>query len=321
MPQPQSSRHAPQANAAAPPRLRSYTHPRYWPTWFAIGLFRFLSLLPARARWLLGAGLGECAYRLYRTPTVPANLALCFPSLNSNDRDALARRYYRRYGRSLVDMGVAWYGSRARLQREVRIIGSEHYSQARSAGRAVILLAPHYVGLEIAWARLTLEWPLVCMYRRPRDPLLESAILNFRTRFGGRAIERYSNLGRLVRELRAGRGFYYLPDQDPDRPGDNFVFAPFFGVPAATFTALGRLAQLTNAVVIPCVTRQLPYGRGYVITLDRPLTDFPTGDELQDAGRMNAAIEAGVREAPEQYFWSYRRFKTRPDDASSPYRR
>ncbi|HEY6239974.1 MAG TPA: hypothetical protein VIW78_03980, partial [Burkholderiales bacterium] len=68
-------------NASTPPRLRTYSHPRYWPAWLAIGLFRFLSWLPARARWLLGVALGECAYWLYRTPTVPTNLALCFPSL------------------------------------------------------------------------------------------------------------------------------------------------------------------------------------------------------------------------------------------------
>jgi KDO2-lipid IV(A) lauroyltransferase len=321
MPQPKSFCKAYAPNATAPPRLLTYSHPRFWPTWLAIGSFRFLSLFPTRARWLFGVALGECAYRFYRTPTVPTNLALCFPSLDSAERDALARRYYRRYGQALMDVGLAWFGSRARLQREVRIIGGEHYAHARSEGRAVILLAPHYVGLEIAWARLSSEWPLTCMYRQSRNPLLQSAILNFRTRFDGRAVERYGNLGRLVRELRAGRGFYYLPDQDPDRRGDSFVFAPFFGVPAATFTALGRLAQLANAVVIPCITRQLPCGNGYVVTLDRPLADFPTGDQLKDTSRMNAAIEAGVRRAPEQYFWSYRRFKTRPDNALSPYRR
>jgi lauroyl/myristoyl acyltransferase len=115
--------------------------------------------------------------------------------------------------------------------------------------------------------------------------------------------------------------FYYLPDQDPDRLDKSFVFAPFFNVPTATFTALGRLARLVNAVVIPCFTHQRPRGRGYEVVLHPPLDNFPTGDEQVDTTRMNTEIERVVREAPEQYFWSYRRFKTRPNHEPSPYRR
>jgi lauroyl/myristoyl acyltransferase len=306
---------------AAAPRLRDFPAPRHWPGWMGIGLIRLLAWLPGRLAWLGGTLLGVAAYHMNRTPTVRTNLRLCFPELSGEQRERLRRRYFQLFGQALLDFGMAWCGSAGKLRRRARIRGREHVDKARVEGRAVIFLAPHCIGLEVGWARLNLEWPMICMYRRPKDALLHHALLHFRSRFGGYAIERYAGLKPLVRHLQAGRLFYYLPDQDPDRPDQNFVFAPFFNVPTATFTALGRLARLVNAVVIPCFTHVLAGGRGYEIVLDAPLENFPAGDELTDTARMNAEIERVVRAAPEQYFWSYRRFKTRPGNERSPYRR
>jgi KDO2-lipid IV(A) lauroyltransferase len=280
-----------------------------------------LAWLPARATWLAGYALGELAYQLNRTPTVRTNLRLCFPDLSGDERERLRRRYYRRIGQTFLDLGLAWRGSARQLRRRATIRGREHVEKARTEGRAVIFLAPHCVGLEVGWARLSLEWPMIGMYRRPKDVLFQRALLHFRSRFGGLAIERYAGLKPLVRHLRAGRPFYYLPDQDPDRPDKSYVFAPFFGVPTATFTALGRLARLVDAAVIPCFTHQLPQGRGYEVVLYPPLENFPVGDEQADTAHMNSDIERMVREAPDEYFWSYRRFKTRPNNEPSPYRR
>jgi lauroyl/myristoyl acyltransferase len=94
---------------------------------------------------------------------------------------------------------------------------------------------------------------------------------------------------------------------------------PFFGVPTATLATLGRLAQITNALVVPCFTRLLPGGRGYEVILKPPLENFPEGDRLRDATRMNQVIEEGLRTMPEQYLWTFKLFKTRPDNAPSPY--
>ena len=91
------------------------------------------------------------------------------------------------------------------------------------------------------------------------------------------------------------------------------MFAPFFGIPTATLPGLSRVAAVTHAVVLPCFTRQLPWGQGYEVFLKPPLENFPTEDFESDTIRMNRIIEDAVREMPEQYFWSHRRFKTRPE--------
>jgi lauroyl/myristoyl acyltransferase len=109
----------------------------------------------------------------------------------------------------------------------------------------------------------------------------------------------------------------YSPDEDFGERQS--VFVPFFGVPTATLTTLGRLAHMTNALVAPCFTRLLPGGRGYEVILKPPLENFPEGDRLRDATRMNQVIEEGLRSMPEQYLWTFKLFKTRPGQAPSPY--
>jgi lauroyl/myristoyl acyltransferase len=126
-----------------------------------------------------------------------------------------------------------------------------------------------------------------------------------------------SSLKLLVKLIRQGLPFYYLPDQDMGERAS--VFVPFFGIPAATVTALSRIAESTNAAVVPCITRILPGGRGYEVRFYPPLNNFPTDDPEADARRMNQEIERWVREMPEQYMWSYRRFKTRPNNGPSLY--
>lgn len=285
---------------------------RYAPTWIGLGLLRGLGLLPLPVLAVLGRGLGLALYALHagRRRVVRINVELCFPDLSRRARARLVRAHFKAFGQALVDIAVAWWGSGSRLSRLVRFRGREHYDRALSAGQSIILLAPHFVGLEMGGIRLSMERPMVTMFRHPDNELLRVVIERARARFGLRLVEHNRPLTTLVRQVKAGAPLYYLPDQDAGRR--NAVFAPFFGIPTATFAVLGRMAQLADAVVIPCVTRQLPRGRGYEISFRPPLPNFPSGDAQADTERMNRAIEQLVREIPEQYFWVHKRFKTRP---------
>jgi KDO2-lipid IV(A) lauroyltransferase len=292
--------------------------PRYWPYWIALWVMRGISLLPLQVLWFAGGLLGSIGYlvggRQKRVTLI--NLALCFPELDPRAHRRLARRHFRAYGQALLSAGIPWWGSPRRLQRLTRFRDRHHYDEALAANRRIILLAPHFLGLEAGGLRLSQERPVVSMYKKPKKALFAYA-LNQRSRYAATMVERDAPLTALIRKIRQGLPFYYLPDQDPGH--GQAVFAPFFGIPAATVTALGRMAKMTDAVVIPCFTRLLPYGRGYEIFFYPPLADFPSDDPQADAQRMNAEIEKGVREMPEQYMWTYKRFKTRPDGAASFY--
>ncbi len=298
---------------------QSLTHPRYWPSWAGVGLLRALSILPLPLLWVLGAALGEAIsfFPSRARHTADVNLALCFPERSEAERRRLRRAMFRTLTQAILSIGISLWSSRSRLQRLVRFRGREYLDSVLATGQNAILLAPHFVVLEIAGLRLSQERPMVSMYKSPRNTVLDRVMRHSRSRFGGVMIERSSELLPLIRLLREGRPFYYLPDQEPGSA--SFVFAPFFGVPAATLTAPSRIARLAHAMVIPCYTRLLPFGRGYEVIMKPPLAEFPSADPVADATRLNSAIEEAVREMPEQYLWTYKRFKTRPGNAPSYY--
>lgn len=281
-------------------------------------MLRAAGAVPWPLQMIIGAVCGELAYWL----AVPArhvahrNISLCFPALTRHQRRRLLRRHFRVMAQSALAVSRVWWTDEARLRALVTIADRASLDAARSAGRAVILLAPHFLAMDIGGLRLSMEMEMTSMFRTPKTALA-AALLGRRTRFGGILIPADAPLRPLVRAIRGGRVFYYLPDLDP---GDaESVVAPFFGVPTPTLTALSRLARLTDAVVIPCLTRKRPGLGGFEIRLGPPLDPFPTADALADATLMNAVIEAAIRHMPAQYLWTYRRFKRCRIHGRSPY--
>ncbi|MGD9787593.1 MAG: lipid A biosynthesis acyltransferase [Sulfuricellaceae bacterium] len=278
-----------------------------------LGLFLIwlLHFLPLPLLAVAGRGFGLLLYALSRERRRVArtNLRLCFPAMSEKEWEALVRRHFQAFGRSLLERGLAWWASPARLGRLIKVEGREHL--AALEGKPVILLAPHFVGLDMGWSRLTLERPLASMYSNQKNPVFNRRMLAGRSRFNAPLlVSRQEGLRPVLRALKEGRPFYYLPDMDYG-PRDA-LFVPFFGVPAATISGLPRLAAMAGAAVVPCVTRQLPGGEGYAVRFYPPWDAYPSAEVAADVRRMNAFIEERVREMPEQYFWLHKRFKTRP---------
>ncbi len=293
--------------------------PAYQPGLLGRGFLRLLGLVPVPAAALLGHAFGWLAWKLdrRRRHIVRTNLALCFPELDERARVDLMRRHFMAFGRALFSALAVGAGSRARLYRTVTVEGRRHYDEALAKGRGVILYAPHFTALEMGGLRLSAERPIQAMYREPRRHLFHWAVHRNRIQYGAELIEREANMRRVIRKLSEGAPFYYLPDIDPGNSG-SYEFVPFFGIPAATVTAVSRLAKLANALVIPCITRETGLGR-YTATLHPPMEGVPGADPTADAVLFNRWLESEVRKTPEQYFWIHRRFKTRPAGEASPY--
>lgn len=245
------------------------------------------------------------------------NLSRCFPDMDEAARGDLAQRHFRALARSLVERAILWWSSRQRIERLVRIEGLEHLEAARKAG-PVILFAPHFVGLDAGWTRLTCVMDLASVYSNQKSAVMSHALLQGRTRFGAqRLFSRQDGIRPALAALRDGIPFYYLPDMDYG--ARDAIFTPFFGVPAATITGLSRLAKLAGARVVPCVTTLLPGGRGYALRCHPAWDNYPTENVEADTRRMNGFIEERVLENPAQYLWTHKRFKTRPDGESKWY--
>ncbi len=279
----------------------------------AIALFWLLHWLPLSLLAPLGRGFGHLLYWLarYRRRIVLTNLALCFPELDEAARRRLARENFALTGRSMLERGLAWWASAERLRATVRIRGLERLQALKAAGRPVLLLTPHFIGLDMAGTRLSMEGDFVSVYAQQKDPVFDHWLHHGRSRFNDQLLlSRSDGVRATVKAMKSGRPFYYLPDLDYGRRES--IFVPFFGVPAATITGLPRLARLAGAAVMPCVCRMLPGGQGYELELGEPWADFPGEDVEADTRRMNEWIEAVIRTMPAQYYWVHRRFKTRP---------
>ena len=279
---------------------------------FVLGAMRLLHVLPLA--WLARAGgaLGMLfyAFGFERRRVCLLNLQRCLPQLAREERAALARRHFRAVGRSLLERSVLWWAPRERIMGMVRVVGLEHLRALE--GRPVILFAPHFVSLDVGFARLACERDLASIYANQKSAAMSRQLYAGRTRFGRqRLFSRQQGVRPALAALKQGIPFYYLPDQDYG-PRDA-IFVPFFGVSAATITGLSRLATLARAHVVPCVTRMLPGGEGYELRFYPVWQDYPSGDVVADTRRMNAFVEERVREMPEQYFWTHKRFKTRPE--------
>lgn len=280
-------------------------------TRLAVALVWVLHFLPLSLFAALGSGVGAALYLLgrERRNVCHINLARCFPHMRPEDREALARAHFRAFGRSVFERSILWWSPRERVTQLVRLVGLERIQALK--GKPLILLAPHFVGLDAGCTRLTCEIDMAGIYAHQKDPLFNSLLLSGRTRFGRqRAISRQEGARPAIAAIKEGIPFYYLPDQDYG--ARDAVFVPFFAASAATITSLSRLTRLTGARVLPCVTRMLPGDAGYELRCYPAWEDFPSGDDIADARRMNAFIEERVREMPEQYFWTHKRFKTRP---------
>jgi len=299
--------------------MKQFLHPRYWLLWTGILFLWMISLLPLRLTSFLGRGLGVILHRVAgrRSHVVRTNLELCFPELDSSQIEPLMKEHFKALGQAALTIGINMFASQRRLQRLVTMRDRHFFDCEIAAGKPVILLAPHFVAMEIAGLVLAPERHMLSMYQTIRNPLIDYLVRRGRSRFGGIMIERKADMRQVVKMVRGGSPFYYLPDQDPGS-GDK-VFAPFFGIQTAVTPGLSRFARLSKAVVIPCFTKMLPHGAGYEVIFMPALEDFPTDDPVQDATHMNEVIEQGIREMPAQYFWVHRRFKSRPQSEDSLY--
>ncbi|WP_019021664.1 lysophospholipid acyltransferase family protein [Thioalkalivibrio sp. ALE23] len=287
--------------------------PRYWLTWVGVALAWVLQQIPRPAVQALARGIGRLLYRRSgRSRRIAErNLELCFPQLDAAEREARLAAFYRYQAQTVLDYGLLWFGKPGEHASRIRVDGLEHYERARSDGTPVIILAPHSLGLDYGGVRMSQMYDGVSFAKPMKNPVLEWINHRSRTRYSGDIFAREQGLRPAIRQLRRGRFFYYLPDEDLG--ADGAVFVDFFGVPKATLTALGRLARMSRAVVLPSFAWYDLARDEYVMRLWPPMEDFPSGDDAADARAMNAAIERGVEQAPAQYLWTLRLFRTRPE--------
>lgn len=277
-----------------------------------------LHWLPLPVLGRLGEGVGSLLFMVIRKRRhiTLTNLSLCLPQLSEAERLAMAKRHFQVYARSVLERGILWWASEARLKRLIQI--DPAVPMAAMADGPTILMCPHFVSLDVAGVAVMLESSLCSIYTQQRSKVFDAALRKGRSRFRPvKLFSRAEGVKPIIRAMREGLPFFMLPDMDFGAKDAEFV--PFFGVPAATLTAVPRIAATTGAKVIPVIATILPNYQGWKVTFHEPWKNYP-GDDIVAATRsMNAFIEQEILKAPAEYFWAHKRFKTRPPGEPSVY--
>ena len=296
----------------------SLASPRVWGSWIAVGVAWLAARLPLR--WLMGLGrlVGAAAYHLARSRRriTEVNLRLCFPELSEAERRRLARGAFVHAGVSVAEMIMVWLNPNRRVDHRFTLRGLEHLERAQALGRGVILLAGHFSCIDVASGPVSRATDVDVMYRENKNPVWEWLQVRGRRQYFDGVIER-DDTRQVLRRLKAGRTVWYAADQDYGRK--HSVFAPFFGIPAATITATARLARFNRSPVVFLTQYRDLRSLTWEARFHPALEDFPSDDEVADATHINRIIEQAIRERPEQYLWAHRRFKTRPLGEARPY--
>ncbi|WP_110631564.1 LpxL/LpxP family Kdo(2)-lipid IV(A) lauroyl/palmitoleoyl acyltransferase [Salinicola salarius] len=293
-------------------------HPRYWGAWLGIGLMRAGAMLPWRLKLALGRGIGLLTWKLAkrRRHITDTNLALCFPELDDRQRAELVRKTFIANGIGILETATGWCRDPEHLRHRVTFKGTEHMEQAMAQGKGALIIGIHFSTLDLGGALHSLFFPADVVYRPHDNPVFEDFMTRARRGIFGAAIDRHDLRG-VVRRIKSGHAVWYSPDQDFGR--EVSVFAPFFGIPAASIKLTAKIARMTGAPVMPLMFHRNPDDRTYTLEYLPPLENFPSGDDVADAAQVNAFIEQAIRRHPEQYLWLHRRFKTRPPGEASFY--
>lgn len=243
------------------------------------------------------------------------NIQLCFPELNAKQQYQLTRKSLIETGKTFTEAGPMWKWSKDKLFGLIKNVrGEELLQKALYNKHGVILALPHLGNWELSSLYCSANYPTTTMYQKPKMEQLESIIKYGRERLGANLVPA-DNVGvrAMLKALKNNEFVCILPDQEPNT--GTGIFAPFFGLQAYSMTLISRLATKTQASVIIAYTKRLSSGEGYEIVFTElpEMNDKLNAETLGDSViYLNNELEKTIRDLPEQYQWSYKRFRRQP---------
>jgi KDO2-lipid IV(A) lauroyltransferase len=287
--------------------------PSYWLSWMLVAFLWLLGKTPQRLGLAITIPLGTLLFHLMlrRRRIAERNIERCFPELTGEERRRLLKAHFRSLARMVFETAWSWSGSPRRLVRMGQYEGLEHIDEAKKKGGGILVITAHVTCLEIGGRLAAIHLPEARgVYRPLNNPVVEWYQNRSRAKYTQGSISK-RDMRSVVRFLRGGGVIWYAPDQDFG--AKRSVFVPFFGIQTATLEATGRLVEMSGCTLIPMFPVYDPSSRKYVVRFYPAIENFPSGDLHEDLARLNKFTETLIRQAPEQYWWIHRRFKTRPE--------
>ena len=247
--------------------------------------------------------------------TAYSNISHCFPDKKQNQVNLLVKRHFEAIGVSFFETANAYYGSDKKIRKLLTITNENFFHDALKEEGGIILLCSHFMPLMLGSRALLINHTIANIYR-PQNNKLFDRIMVKGYKKNGAVMIKSTDTRSIIKAINNSLPIWYAPDQDLGK--NNSVFAPFFGIQTATASATARLAKNNN-------TRVIPYSfirtkKGYTMSFEKPIANYPSNDPIQDATIVNQILEKQIVKSPEQYLWIHRRFKTRPNDEKNFYK-
>jgi len=305
------------------PKTKSNTSKEHlWAGRLLKGLIKLFSWLPYRATQWVGTGIGYLLIWLpnsHKTIT-QKNLAVAYPQLSQPEQQKLSKHSLIELGKVTAELGAAWCWPYERLQPLLKDVkGQALLEEAIAKKKGIIFLAPHMGNWELIGPIVSAQHTATFLYRPPNVPSVESFMVNARGRFGASlAPTNLRGVRTLIHALKNQEATVILPDQDPGESGG--VYAPFFGRPARTMTLVSKLIQKTDSTVLFIVLRRLPKAQGFCLHYLPADPDIASSNELKATTALNRGVKNCIQLAPEQYLWSYKRYRKPPKTMNDIYK-
>ena len=300
---------------------KNYLSPVYWSTWFLLGMIAGISMFPPSFRDPVLAKIGRWAGRLSKKARRRAtiNLSLCFPEKSDTERDIIVDKMFATALQSIVMMAELAIRGPEKFQKRVFWKGLEILEEIRHNNRNVIFLVPHGWSVDIPAMLLAAQGKkMAAMFHQQRNPVIDYVWNSVRRKFGGRLHAREDGIKPFIQSVRQGYWGYYLPDQD--HGPEYSEFADFFATYKATLPIIGRLMNISQAMIIPLFP--VYDEKKHLLTIEiRPPMDacIASADNKTIARQMNKTVEILVGPHPEQYVWVLKLLKTRKSNEADPY--
>ena len=294
-----------------------FIHPKFISTWILILFMRIGVFIPFNFQVLIGKTIGKLLYPFMHKlrSTAYSNISHCFPDKKQNQVNLLVKRHFEAIGVSFFETANAYYGSDKKIRKLLTITNENFFQDALKEEGGIILLCSHFMPLMLGSRALLINHTIANIYR-PQNNKLFDRIMVKGYKKNGAVMIKSTDTRSIIKAINNSLPIWYAPDQDLGK--NNSVFAPFFGIQTATASATARLAKNNN-------TRVIPYSfirtkKGYTMSFEKPIANYPSNDPIQDATIVNQILEKQIIKSPEQYLWIHRRFKTRPNDEKNFYK-
>lgn len=278
-------------------------------------LLYMLSLLPFWAMY----GISNLLYYFlfyiikYRKAIVLENLKNSFPEKSAAECYIIAKKFYRFFPDLIVEAIKMRSISAKQVLDRIELLNPEEVYRHFDQNKGVIGVTAHYGNWELGIYRLSLmtDHPRLIIYKPLNDKSFNEVYNSLRCRFGATMVPMKQILRHIVRLQRSPHISMFVADQTPTYQ-DSDYFMEFMHQETLVYTGTERIARLTKNPIVYChIGRKKK--RGYYFCKFTTLVENPDDYDQHKITRIhNRFTEEIIKEQPEYWLWTHRRWKRKP---------